>query len=297
MSTRIPFRLIWLVAAAAAVGGCTYSDGRFGWRWSQRREVDTPPEGGIDAAPPAARPFALPVAAPLLQVARMRFDVVRVDLPITDLRHSAKVWNHVDELRCQADQAAHLARNGVRVGVASSAGWPAMHAIFDACKAEIRRASRFVDPRLPLTLEVGTITASESIFSYDRADRLVGKTFDAGEKLVHIGYRVHPELNGCTDVTVAFEVRRDRGVMEWQQVGGVIREVPAFDRHIFADLSALLSLNPGEFLVIGPAQHAAGEYLLGSRFLTVTKGGDRYETLYCITPQPYRNKAPAPTPP
>ena len=223
-----------------------------------------------------------------MQVIDLMFDVVQATLPIDGVRHSLKVWNHVDELRVDSAIAARLARNGLRMGAATRAAWPALRAVFDAADADVRRDQLFAQRGLPLTIHLGSIEEAESIFSYGRDERLVGKTFAAGDKLVNIDYAFHPELGRCIDVRVGFEVSHDRGMLTWERQGGVLKQVPAYDRHVFADLTPVLTLNPDEFLVIGLGDQAENEYLLGPRFLTRKKSGRRFETLLCLTPRPYR---------
>lgn len=218
----------------------------------------------------------------------LAFDVVRVDLPIAGVRHSRKIWNHVDELRVDSELIARLARNGLRIGAASPDAWPAIRAILEAAEAEVRRDQLVAQRGLPLSIQLGSINDSESVFSYGADERLVGKTFPAGDKLVNVDYVFHPELGGSTEVRVSFEIRHDRGAMTWEQRNGVVQQVPDYERHLFADLSPALTLNAGEFLVVGLSDQAKNEYLIGSRFLTRVESGKRYETLLFLTPQPYQ---------
>ncbi len=218
----------------------------------------------------------------------LTFDVVRIDLPMDGVRHSRKIWNHVDELRAGVDAAARLARNGLRVGVASPDAWPAFRAILDAAGGEVRRDRLVAQPGMPLKIKLASAGESESIFSYDSNGRLVGKTFPGGDKILNLDYAFHPKLGGCTEFKLGFEIRRDRGVMTWERREGIIRQVPAVDRHEFADLSAVVTLTADEFLVIGLSDEGRNEYLVGGRFLSSERAGKRSETLLCVTPKPYR---------
>ncbi len=213
-------------------------------------------------------------------------------MPVESIRHSRKIWNHVDELRIDSQAVALLARNGLRVGVASPAAWPVIETIIEAGKGTLRNDQLFTQRGLAVSIAVSSIADSETFFTYGRDNRLVGKTFPAGDRLLKLDYAFHPELGGCTDLQLSLEVQRDRGELTWERDGDVIRQVPAYDRHVFADLSVLLSLNPGEFVVIGPSDEAENEYLVGSRFFTHRRSGQWYETLFCITPRPYQTKAP-----
>jgi hypothetical protein len=205
------------------------------------------------------------------------------------IRDARKVWNHVDELRVEPDLVARLARNGLRVGVASEGSWPAIHAVFDAGGAEVRRDQLLASPGSPVEIDSGSIHESESIFSYGADNRLAGKTFSAGKKTIRIDYALRPEFGPGTDLQIGFEVRSDRGEMTWERSEvGAVRQVATPDRHPFGDLHILLTLHAGEFLVIGLSDEADNEYLIGSRFLTTERAGERRETLLCVMPQPYQ---------
>ncbi len=224
------------------------------------------------------------------QVVDLVFDVVRAEMRMDAIRHSRKVWNHVDELRVAPELVARLARNGLRVGAASADAWPAIRAILDAAEAHVSREQLVAQRGLPLVLSLGVVGEDgESVFGYDAGGRLVGKTFSVGDKLLQIDYAYRPEFGGTTDLRLAYEIRHDRGVMTWERVDGVIRQIPAYDRHVFSDVRVALTLRATEFLVVGLSDQADNEYLVGGRFLTSTHAAKRYETVLCITPTPYRS--------
>lgn len=231
-----------------------------------------------------------PTAAGQVRVVSIAFDVVRIDMPMGSIQHSKKVWNHVDELRVEAGLTVRLVRNGLRIGVASSATWPTIRAVLDAAGAELGQTRAIAQANLPLTIDLGTLSEAESVFSYGRDGRLTGRTFLAGDKLLTIDYAFHPERGGSTDLRLSFEVRHDRSTMTWERRAGVIGQAPAIDRHVFEELSGVVTLNPNEFLVIGLSDRAQNEYLVGSRLLSFKRAGKRYETMLCVTPQPFQRK-------
>ena len=241
---------------------------------------------------PAEGSTISPSWTPTVELVHLAFDVLRVDLPLKSVQHSRKIWNHVDELRLEPRLLARLARNGMRVGVATSSSWPAIRTVFEACDARTQRNRMVVQNGVPLTIVVGVIGERETIFSYSKTDRLVGKTLAGGEKLVTLDYQYRPELGSCTDLQISLEVRRDLGTFVWERRGDIIRQMPSYDRTLFSDLTVFLTLRPSEFLIIGPDERAENGYLVGSRFFTRRlSNGQRYETLFCITPQPYRTQA------
>jgi len=226
---------------------------------------------------------------PPIAVVHLAFDVLRVDWPAEGPRDSQKVWNHVDTLRLDADTIALLARNGLRVGAVPKDAWAAIETILDSPRTQLRRETLFASQSQPLALQMSRIIESESIFVYGKDGRASGKTFRAGDKLITVDYLVRSAAAGELNVRVGFEIRDDLGVMTWRRENGVIREVPAFDRHVFGDLVASLALSPSETLAIGMSEKADNEYLIGSRFLTVGRDGRKFETLLLITPKSFRS--------
>lgn len=227
-------------------------------------------------------------APPTVHVVELVFEILRADLPIAGIRHSPKIWNHVDETRVEASQMAELARNGLRVGAAPPESWPAIRAILAACGAEVRKDQSPVQRGFPLVVSLGPLDPGDTIFAYRHDNRLAGKTFPGGDKLLQIDYLYRPELAGFFEVSASFEIRQDRGTMTWERVEGIIQQVPAYDRHVFDDLAARVVLHPGGCLVVGPGAGAQNEYSIGGRFFMGHRDGKEYETLLFLTPLPYQ---------
>jgi hypothetical protein len=277
--------LVWtsLLSAGLASAGCATDGSPASWG------VPRPsPHEDATTASSTTEPAAVAATNGGVRVVRLTFEVLRIRLPIDSIQHSRKIWNHVDELRADTALVARLARNGVRAGAVAPGSWPAINTILEACDAEVGKDRWNAQSDLPLTIEVDELDESETLFCYTPDDRLVGKTFHEGKKLMNLDYAVHAEMGGAVDMKLSFEIRHDRGVMAWQRQGGILQQVPATDRHVFADLTTLVTLNPGETLLIGPSPEARNEYLVGGRFLVDEKEGRQVETLYGITPLPYQ---------
>lgn len=224
---------------------------------------------------------------PVVRSIELVFDVVRADLPVQSVRHSEKLWNHVDELRPSGVAMGDLARNGLRVGVASSSSWPAFRAILASATDEIRRNEFVAQRGAPFVLSLGHLAEPETIFSYGQSGSLAGKTFSEGERLLVLDYALRPELSGTVELRTMLTVRHDRGVLTWERQGGVIRQTPEYDEHVFGGILPVTEVGPGEMLVVGPNAASENEYLVGSRFLSTTKNGVVYETVFFITPEPF----------
>lgn len=217
---------------------------------------------------------------------QLLFDVVRVDLPVDSVRHSRKIWNHVDEMRVGPEVAARLARNGIRCGVAGAAAVPPITTILEAARAKSYPSRIAAQSGVPVTLLVGELREPESIFTFNRLNGLVGKTIPAGHKVIVLDYAHRPEFGGFTDLILAFQVRHDRGTMTLQREEDVVYHVPAVDRHAFSDLDVQVSARASEMLVLGPSEKAEMPYLIGSRFFTrEDPGGTLNETILFITPR------------
>lgn len=223
-----------------------------------------------------------------LIVVQLHFDVMHVELPIDRVRHSAKIWNHVDELQVDPQQCALLGRNGLRIGVATADAWPAIQAVLDAHDARSTRRQHAVQSGYPLTLDVGGVEGGETIFSYDGQGNLAGTTFGGGRKYIHVDYAVSADDSGRITLKVLPEVHVESAQKRWEATGGVVQEQASYEGRVYRELSASVCLPPGRFLVIGPSPQADIGYLLGSRFLEREVGGTRYETLLFATPQLFR---------
>lgn len=283
------FRLGVLLVIALPYGGCSSS---VSWLGRSRpspspHEQATDPATGKGPSSPSA-PEPSPAFADAVHVVDVAFEVFRAELPLDGVRHSRKIWNHVDELRTAPRMLARLARNGVRVGAVSAEAWPAIRTILEAGGADVRKDQLLTPSGLPLAVEVGTIEASESVFSYQANNQLVGKTFTEGRKVINVDYAFHPEMGGRIDLQLGFEVRRDRRGITWERTEAGVRQVPAHDRHGFTDLRTVLALNPGESVILGPSAETHNEYLIGSRFFNGRRADERYENLYWLTPVPYQ---------
>ncbi len=231
----------------------------------------------------------------VVDVIDLSFNILRIELPVGTVRHSRKIWNHVDELAIDEQLLIRLARNGVRIGSASPESWPAIRAILNAGDAQLNENQVPGLRGLPLTLEIAPIEGEESIFAYDKTGSLNGRTFKAGRKLLVVDYSFRPELSGAVDMRVSLEVRRDRGYMTWERTTEGIRQVPAYKRHIFEDIVVDVLVPPKGFLVIGPGESASNEFLVGGKFFGLSSGGSQREVIYIITPIPVHSNVKKPS--
>lgn len=294
MFARLAYVLALLaVSGAVASTGCVNQDSTSGFRlFGRSPHTSDPAEPGASADARFSDSLLTTtgssdrVEREPVRVVRAAFDVVRADIPLSDIRHSRKLWNHVSADRIPPEVMLRLARNGVQIGVGDASSWPAIRAILEAADAEVRRDPLYPSPGLPLVIEIGAIeTGGESIFAYHRRDRLEGRTYEAGAKLLIVDYSFPLHVDSAAELRVSLEIRHDRGEMRWERWGETLRQVPLIDRYLFDELRAGIGLAPGEFLVIGPGELSTNAYLVGSRFFSAARGGIRRDTVFLITPQ------------
>ncbi|MFQ5492495.1 MAG: hypothetical protein ACE5GE_17435, partial [Phycisphaerae bacterium] len=95
---------------------------------------------------------------------------------------------------------------------------------------------------------------------------------------------------GTISLRVTPEIHRLSRNKRWQQKGGDFQQVAQYRGQVFHQLSQLLDVPSGHFLVIGPETQAATSLSAGHRFFTRHVDGSKYETILCITPQPFGTK-------
>lgn len=217
------------------------------------------------------------------------FEVARVEIRAAETRDAGKLWNHVDESRLEPSLAVRLARNGLRMGVGTPASWPAIRAVLESVSATVRKDDLAPQRGMPLAVGIDKVSPGETVFAYGRDDRLAGRTFDGGEKVLNADYFLLADGGGAMDMGVLLEVRHDRGTMTWEKREAVIEEIPEVDRHLFADVAARVSLAKDEFLLVGAAAETSNRYLLGPRFFTTERNGQAYDVLLFLTPRVLRS--------
>jgi hypothetical protein len=288
MDHRVPLVLCLtaMLVAALTSAGCMRprSRGGVGVDESSLWESGEP---GVPS-PAASRSAPAEEAGNRVVLVELHFDVLRVELPRGTIRHSTKIWNHVDELNVDPRLSPLLARNGLRIGVAEADAWPAIQAVLDANQARASRRQQAVQSGYPLVLNVGDVHDGETFFFYDADGQLHGSAFPPGEKYVLVDYAVDPQRPAKVTLRITPEIHCESQDKRWTQEGGVYQEKPRYQGRMFSELTAMVSLEPGQFLVIGPSELADLDFLLGSRFLEHDQGGVRYETLLFARPQPFR---------
>ncbi|HOA73571.1 MAG TPA: hypothetical protein PL151_08245 [Phycisphaerae bacterium] len=278
----------------AASSGC---DPTGELRWPFATDSPAPQTQPATDPTPAARtsiPSATPPAAdaprpnrPAIVVTTFTFDILRVRVPQGLFSESGKVWNHLESDFLPADTAKLLHRNGIRVGRANAESWPALRAILETePRAETAQSKLTMSNGLPLLLELDRHPKDQILFLYRRDGTLAGAPWRSSTNVLRIEYGIPPTQPDAILVEVAPELRLDspaahtlRGIEHWDPTA-----IPERSR-VIRDLAFRATLEAGQFLAIGPSSATRDlPYIMGALLLCEEQGGEKFESMYFITP-------------
>lgn len=291
----------WLWACAvigAAACGCTRGMGAPSARPTQR---NTPPAStqptpvnvfAPDSPNSAARAEPMPIQV------QVRFDILRAMVPQGQISESGKIWNHVNEEAIPTAVAAHLRRNGIRVGVGTTAAWEPIRALFESIPD-----TRFTPPQpllvrggTPIWLEIDRTPRDQSLFIYEPDGRLVGATFAQSTDVLRIEYEVPPTEIDNVSLRIMPEIRQENIEVPAEMTPENLQPRPMDLVRVVRELAFEVRLAPDQFVLVGPGPNVKQTSLLGHAFLTTPIDGQLYESVYFITPQVQRLARAARTP-
>jgi hypothetical protein len=124
------------------------------------------------------------------------------------------------------------------------------------------------------------------LFLYRRDGTLAGATWRASTNLIHIDYGIPPSRGDSVLLEIAPEMRMEspaavafQGIEQWSPPPSVERS------KVIRDLAFRSQLGPGEFLAIGPSSTVKElPYIMGCLLLCEEMDGQKYESMYFITP-------------
>jgi len=234
-----------------------------------------PAAAGSDNRP---RPRTVPVL--------IRFSIVRSDVPLGEVSESGKIWNHVDEDILKADWAAHLRRNGIRVGRGTSSSWPPIRAILESARGQ-RSKHEVFDIRTgdSLTLEIDTRPRDRSLFLYRPDGSMAGATFMQSTNVLRIDFTVRPTELDTVALRIVPEVRQPNPDGSWAFTPEGLRPALPYISRTLHELAVETEVPPDHFIMIGPSGRADSPLLIGQALLTDTVDGQPFESVYFITPE------------
>ncbi len=280
-----------LALMLVATGGCKQAS-PITWRLGTASPLAT----SQPAPPPAVAPSPAPVAEVAQQarldragpvVTTFTFDILRVRVPRGLFSGSGKIWNHLETDLISAEMTSLLHRNGVRAARASADSWPPIKAILETePKVQISQSQLTMSNGLPLLLELDQQPKDQILFLYRRDGTLAGAPWRGSTNVLRIEYGIPPADADSVMLEIAPEMRLDspaamalRGAEQWDP-----NVVPQRSR-VVRELSFRVQLGRGQFLAVGPSS-ATRElpYIMGSLLFCEENGGEKFESMYFITP-------------
>lgn len=282
--------------ALCLYGGCAAGGGT----WLAPRRVTTAPATTTQPAITSVFPgmaAEIPGApGPRPVMLRVRFDVLRACVPLGEVSKSGKIWNHVDEDIVPVDWAAHLRRNGIRVGRGTASSWAPIRAILDATRGTRCKSEGLITPPGggPLTLEITAQPRDQILFLYRPDGNMAGATFTRSTNAIRIEYGIPPTELDSVALTIMPEVHQRDIDSGWQMTPHGLTQNPTEASRVLRELAFQAVVPPEHFILIGPSPQIQRQLLVGRAMLAETIDGQEYESLYFITPQVFRVGGPVP---
>lgn len=260
-----------------------------GWRLTGLPSTGTQPSGEASAEPSQVRTAAgeAPLDRPSLFVTTFTFDVLRIRALQGTFSDSGKIWNHLETDFLPADTTKLLHRNGLRVARAGTESWPPIRAILETgARTETAQSRLIMSNGLPLLLELDQQPRDQILFLYRRDGSLAGAPWRWSTNVLRIEYGLAPASPDSVLLEVAPELRLDspaaqapRGAEHWNPTLAVDRS------RVITDLAFRVELAPGQFVAVGPSSSTLQlPYVMGSLLLCDETAGEKFESMYIITP-------------
>ncbi len=255
--------------------------------------------GAAAAAPdaPAAPPqsiFATPLAPqpkhmlsggnpdPTHQVQQV--DVYQIAVPFGAVSRSEEFWKRIDEQTVDIATYDLLLKNGMRVGLGSTAEWSYFKGIIDQYPAKARQCAATGGDSGAVELLMKAGINFQNIFYLNDQNVLYGRTFDQCENAIGVSFQLAPRKPGTVRISVCPLVRSKRKRFE-VSVRNVEREIKYVAPENLYDLNLITDVPLDGFLVIAPSEHAKLPSSLGSTFLVGGTISERFEQVLLLVPR------------
>lgn len=193
-------------------------------------------------------------------------------VPADSVSTSERLWNHLEESTVSVSDALHMRSNGLRIGVGNAATWPAIRSVLQDLDALTWNRAMVVDLGTPLCIEMRDLQAQLPIFSYTRDGGLEGARQAPGRLCLRVDQFMDLRRPGRAKITLMPEIRREKQLYAWD-LAKATGPVPRESVQDFVDLAVTITLEPGEYLLIGPSRSIRLTHLIGSVLLKQSMRG------------------------
>mgnify|MGYP007051594138 CR=1 FL=1 len=199
----------------------------------------------------------------------------------------APLWDGLREDVLSSELAWRLHRNGVRVGVGRIDRWDEVKAVFD--RIADRRVHELPPllslPSVPVALELDRLPRDQTIF-YVGSDEIVsGNIWPGSQKVLRLTYTLDSRQIERVHLAVVPEIRQSLPATLWYDRQTGWSAGPQRRGEAFGAVAFVISLEPGEFVVLAPGSKADVPGMLGGAFLTEETPGRRYDSYVFVRPE------------
>ncbi|MFQ5807675.1 MAG: hypothetical protein ACE5I3_14615, partial [Phycisphaerae bacterium] len=243
--------------------------------------------------PDADNPLVFVQADPRQQIAsrppRLVYElaVLHILVPREQAGAMEKVWNFLREDGLDAETRLRLGQNGLRVGVGHVQDWQPIKAAMDAIEDHrVTSATPLSVPvGFPLSLELDSEPREQTLFYVGPDGILSGSIWPDSRNVLRVTYA--PDLHDVERVRllVVPEVHQRQHGWEWVRTEAGLWQVPRQAMQTFDAAAFVLTLSPGEFVLLAPSANARIYGLVGGAFLTRTSEGRNYNSYVFLRPE------------
>lgn len=173
----------------------------------------------------------------------------------------------------------HLQRNGLRIAIGQMAVWPLVQTILDGAGAEATTNELQIQNSALVNIALQSFDESRAIFFYREDGGLSGSRLSPGDLVLQIVPALDLNVLGRVTLRVTPTVQAGSGG-RWQA-----GETTSAKPQVLEQLAFSVTLEPDQFLVIGPGGPGRVPQLAGSLLTTVVRAGQTFENIYCIAPR------------
>jgi hypothetical protein len=180
----------------------------------------------------------------------------------------------------------HLIRNGFRVGVGKPGSWPPIQAILNAANPDEIVAGEYVlNPYRAMPIKLTNRCVDQTVWYFRPDATLAGAHYPQSTNYWLLRHAIDPQRPDVVLLELTPEIRQEQLGFEWRRTEAGLQQVPIYRGWVAHELTFRLAVDPGHYVLIGPAENVMRDGLIGRLFLVREVDGRLLETIFVIVPQ------------
>jgi hypothetical protein len=218
----------------------------------------------------------------------VKLTVYRMVLPMHAISRNEDFWKHVAE-EGVVDVGTHdlLYANGLRVGVAPREDWDYFKNILEGNNvvSQMTGASGTVATNIEMPLK--STVLKQMITYFHPTNGLIGQLYERCENLMTVRFEPVPRHPGDVRVTATPLLRAERKELVYT-VRDEAQQLKFIRPEYLFDMKLAVDVPLDHFLIIGTSPDADSSTSVGQNFLCQESGGQQFEQVLLISPQPFQ---------